>query len=82
MEILEKGTTVIILDRNDGNYSVGTAVEVYTPRNYTSNITKNDDIILPQTILYVVGDNEGKLYKGFYDINFMIPEDYKKYLLA
>ena len=82
MEILEKGTTVIILDRNEVNYSIGSVIEAYIPRNYTSHITKKDDFILPQIILYVVEDNEGKLHKGFYDINFMIPEDYKKYLLA
>lgn len=76
MEILKKGTTVIMLDRSDDNYSVGTVIGAY------SHSKNNDDYIFPPSVLYVVVDNEGKLHQGFNGIHFMTPEDYKEYLLA
>ncbi len=81
MEILEKGTKVLIFDHEgqiDGNYIVGTIDNVYYPRNFINN----KKILLPDLVLYEVVDTEGKLHRGHYFRKFMTPEDYKKCLLA
>ncbi len=76
-EVLEVGTKVVILSnpnqiRFDGDYKIGEVVKLF-----------GDDLdkSLLRDIIYVVRDNEGKLYRCFYYENIMTVEEYKECLI-
>lgn len=74
-EVLEVGTKVVILSNPNqiyGDYKIGEVVKLY-----------GDDLdkSLLRDIIYVVRDNEGKLYRCFYYENIMTVEEYKECLI-